>query len=267
MLELDDVDRAELIEDDNTVFFPSKFKFLMTHNGFRPGEMHMLLSTAGSGKTTLMKSIMFDMSKDTKILYFLSEETETTFKKHVAKQGISNALIKNITVVSELEAPECQDRVGLPIIKHLEKEILRVKPDLVIYDNITTSAAYADLKPDVQTAVVRRMKVFAAKHDVPFLLVAHTRGDINIYNQGLLCGNHIRGNKGIINFIEYLYIFQKLSIADNYFNFINIEKHRSQAIEGKFFALEYSVKQNAFAQDWPISFEILKENYGQRNIL
>ena len=267
MLELDDVDRAELIDEDETIFFPSKFKFLMTHNGFRPGEMHMLLSTAGSGKTTLMKSIMFDMSKDTKILYWLSDETSTTFKKHIAKQGISNALIKNITIASELEREDCHNSSGTDIEKQLEAEVLRVQPDLVIFDNITTSAAYADLKPDVQTAVVRRMKVFAAKHEIPFLLVAHTRGDINIYNQGLLCGNHIRGNKGIINFIEYLYIFQKLSIADNYFNFINIEKHRSQSIEGKFFALEYSVKQNAFAQDWPISFDVLKENYGQRNIL
>jgi len=267
MLEISEFDRLKLIEEDETVYFKSKFKFLMTHNGFRPGELHMLLSTSGSGKTTLMKSIIFDMAKDVKILYWLSEETEKTFRKHIANKGISNSLIKNITVVSELESPLCINSEGMGIVNALKAHVAECNPDIVIFDNITTSAAYADLKPSVQNSVIREMKKYAAETNIPILFVAHTKGDINIYNQGLLSGNDIRGSKGVINFIEFLYVFQKLSIGESYFNFINIEKHRSQQIEGKFFALEYSPKANSYIQDWPIDFETMKENYGQRNIL
>lgn len=267
MLEINEVDRIKLIEEDETIFFKSKFKFLMTHNGFRPGELHMLLSTSGSGKTTLMKSIIFDMSKDVKILYWLSEEIEKTFRKHIANKSISNSLIRNITVVSELESSLCINAEGMAIVNALKAYIAECSPDIVIFDNITTSAAYADLKPHVQNAVIREIKSYAAKTNIPFLFVAHTKGDINIYNQGLLSGNDIRGSKGVINYIEFLYIFQKLSIGENYFNFINIEKHRSQQVEGKFFALEYSPKKNSYVQDWGIDFETMKANYGQRNIL
>ncbi len=267
MKAIPEFDRLKLIEARDTVFFPSDFKFLSEHKGLRPGELHVLLSTAGAGKSSLVKSVMFDLAKKAKVLYWLSEEGTRDFRSHIACNAIPDSKIKNVEVYSELEDDSITDKEGLAVIKKMAMVLDEIKPDILIYDNLTTSLAYADLKPSIQYRVMLELKRMAIRRNIPILCVAHTKGEINMYNQGLISGNDIRGGKNIVMLVEYLYVFQKLSIAGDYFNFINIEKHRSQPVKNKFFCLEYSPKTGGYVQDWPIDFECMKENYGQRNIL
>lgn len=267
MREMDEIERIKRIEDFNTVFFPSKFNFLNEHKGLRPGEMHMIMSTSGAGKSSLVRSIMIDLAKNNKILLWLSEESEKSFYDYVAINGIPNGHVKNIHLHSEVDDVSLDDTGRHGVIKRLQEKINEVRPAVVIFDNITTSQAYEDLKISEQVATVTTLKRMSNRTGLPFLLIAHTKGEINMFNQGLISGNDIRGTKGVINKLEYLYVFQKLSIANSYFNFIRIEKHRTQPVDKTFFALEYSVKTGGYVQDWAIDFDILKENYAQRNLL
>ena len=64
--------------------FHSTFNFISSHNGFRKGKLHLILSDTGTGKSTLIRSLMYDvllsLPEDKKLLLILSEETEMDFE-------------------------------------------------------------------------------------------------------------------------------------------------------------------------------------------
>jgi KaiC/GvpD/RAD55 family RecA-like ATPase len=77
---LDTSNLEELLENNNKTFFShSRFKFIEKHKGLRPGLMHVLLGTTGSGKTTLSRSILSDICKRDKVLFYSTEETKDQF--------------------------------------------------------------------------------------------------------------------------------------------------------------------------------------------
>ena len=49
--------------DINFTYHDSQFEFLKIHNGFRPGELHMVIAPMGGGKSTLIRTMIYDQLK------------------------------------------------------------------------------------------------------------------------------------------------------------------------------------------------------------
>ena len=96
-------------------------------------------------------------------------------------------------------------------------------------------------------------------------LIAHT--NTAEFANRFLNEMDIRGSKTIVNLTEFLYILQPISVGDRLFQFINIKKHRSQEVSGKYYRLFYNHDLSIFDKDIKVDFDNIKDIFKQRNKL
>jgi adenylate kinase family enzyme len=265
---LSDQERKQLLEENNHEYFKSKFKFIQETRGLRPGMVHMILGTPGSGKSTLSRSILAELlpQVDTCILCWLSEESVEEFKISASKNAVIGDLSK-FQIFSEQDIkPETFEKLS-DAKKFFEDTVRRLNPRIVFFDNITTSMLYMDHPARTQAATAKWMKAFAKEIGVPFFVVAHTKKDISDNTGKIIDGNDIRGSASIINLTPYLYIFQRFKIEEHFYPTVRIEKHSLHQIEKSMFFLEYSKERNAYTSDRPVTFNEFKEAYNRMNKL
>lgn len=267
MVEISRLERVEIVEKMEREYLPTKFNFLKAHGGLRPGMIHGLFSDSGSGKSTLVRSILNEAATHGKVLLWLSEETLEDFKYQAIKSNMNNTLLRNICVFTEQDYPDASKLGPKGVIQLIRQKVADHKADVMFYDNLTTSVGYMDKTPQEQSEFAWDLKSIASESQCMMFLVAHTGKTVNSVNQGLICGDDVRGSKSIKNLTPYLYIFQRLIVGTESFPFIRIEKNRTHNTPDRLYGLTYDDKNNMYSSDIKLEFDRLKEVYEQRNRL
>lgn len=238
-----------------------------SHNGLRPGNLHIVMGSTGSGKSTFIRSLILDHLRNNKtknLLLYLSEETIEDLKYELALTDHDFTQGSNLYVVSEFEEKlESEDQVLRCFVEKFKS--LNIKT--FIYDNITTSRFYNDLTPKEQSMFVAKLKKLTAESSVATVLVAHTNAGISDNCNRLINETDIRGSKSVSNLAQFIYILQRFQTLEQWFPTIRLCKHRGQNPEDKIYKLSFDPKARLYKHTKAISFLALKEAYGLRDRL
>ena len=238
-------------------FFNSDLMFLNDHNGFRKGKLHLLLGSTGSGKSTIIRTVLTDLiTKNPKknILLYLSEETTGDLKDELALTDTDFSKNENLFVISEQEINQ-----KVPLQVYLKDAVDQYKIDLILFDNITTSIFYGEINYQEQAAVSKWFKTYAQEKNIPIVLIAHTMTGTNMNLRQWISEDQIRGSKYIANLVEFLYILQRVQVDDTSYQLIRTVKHRSQSPAHKVYELIYSREKRLYLGAIPISAQKIKE--------
>jgi len=261
----DDLIKAHLgaaLNRNREIEFRSNFKFLQAHNGWRKGNIHVLMGTPGGGKSTVVRSLVFDLvnlNPKTRIGYWLSEESIIETKVEMFKNVSDVSKFNNIEFETEMGSKE---DVVKKFRNLLEKEI-----DFLIIDNITTSRMYEGRMPAEQFDFAHSLKNYSYQKDIPVVVVAHTSSEISNNFGRQIRSTDIRGVKSLTNISQFFYILQSISLGESIFQFLVIDKHRGQHPKDKIFAMMYSLESKHYYQDKVVGFDDFKGIFKQRNKL
>lgn len=263
-LHFTNLDQAEYERLQKQVHFHSKLGFLNAHNGLRRGCLHLLIGTTSGGKSTLMRTLMRDILfhplNDCHIGIWLSEEEVNDYKAQLALSVPSHDRLLKTEAFSEMEMKTKSEMAFFEWL-HFHK------PDVFIFDNITTSAFYMDMKPDSQAKFATKLKAITKELNMATILVAHTEASVSDSQKGLISINQIRGSKSICNLAEFAYILQRFETDNDFFPTLRIVKSRSQTLVHNLYFLDYDKRLRAHAGDRALEFSKFKEAYGNRNRL
>lgn len=245
----------------------SGFNFLNSHRGLRESKMHLLLGTPGSGKSTIVRSILIDFVRHnptTPVLIVLSEETTDELKEELAKTEYIEIDTSHVYVISEMETTSRSTSSLHMEIEHLIRAHgIRV----LIYDNLTTSSTYNDITAREQFTVCQSIKRMTKEHYLATLLIAHTGAHVTDNWARLITENDVRGSKSITNLTEFLYIMQRFEITSTFYQTIRVIKHRGQSPMCKMYQLIYNRATSLYQSDRAINFQEFKDAYSRRNRL
>lgn len=243
---------ARLVQENETNFFaPSRFNFLNEHKGLRPGLMHILLGTTGSGKTTLARGLLADLSQECRVLVYSTEETAEQFQTQAAYA--SKVKLENIAFAHEADyfanTSGAHDIDGF--IAQLRWSIDIEKPKVLFFDNITTSVFYDQNKQ--AGYMTSRLRALMVERNIPFFVVAHTGS--NVRDNTWFEASQVRGFRNIVNAAEYLYcLFRFRSEIRGYTesaSFIYVDKSRMHEGGKKIYRLGYDSRAKTYTDDRP----------------
>lgn len=265
-----DVTKTELrlvTEKADKMFFRSRYGFLLSHNGFRPGNIHTFIGISSGGKSTLVRSlihdIMINIDESKKVLLWLSEESYLDFITEFGRTGFNDEeKLKNLVIESELSMGIKNPRQMLNHFKEKCKGF-----DLVFLDNITTSEMYEPFRPQEQGSIAKEIKTVADVLQVPIILIAHTGAAVTDNIPRVIDQNDIRGSKGVVNLSQFFYVLQRFTIGQKIFATLRITKHRGQEADHKLYGLKFDKHSKTYGNDVPITFDEFKTIFKQRNIL
>lgn len=268
-MHFDETYRDKALQESGTIQIASKLCFLNAHNGLRRGSVHTVLGTAGGGKSTLIRTILRDFifNKDNlhlSVSVWLSEETCKEYKIQLMHGMPPSDELKRGAMISEEENIEADLDYFIS-----QQEI--IAPDVLIYDNLTTSRFYTSADTKGQDAVFRKIKSLTKKLNCATIIVCHTGAEVSDSMDRLINMNDVRGSKSIINGSEFVYILQRFEILsqgeNRFFPTIRITKHRGQELVHNMYFLQYMKELRAFVSDKAIEFEKFKEAYALRKRL
>jgi len=251
-----------LTQRNQTVEYATKLGFLRSHKGLRSHKMHLLIAPTHGGKSTAVRSILFDLlinNKNKKILIWLTEETIDEFKEEFCKTFPSHDILDNAAILSEQDGEPTPDEVK----KNIREAIEMTGCDLIFIDNITTSKIYPNGNFSKQSETALWLKKLSKR--TTLFTVAHT--NTAEFSNRFLNDQDIRGGKDIVNLTEFLYILQPIRVGESLYQFINIGKHRGQHVKNKYFRLYYNDALSIFDRDMAVDFNQIKEVFKQRNKL
>lgn len=266
-IQISEDELKKINQESETVYFKSSFNFLNEHNGIRPGNMHLLLSTTGAGKSSLVRKIILDSAQEYRAMVWLSEESCQDFKLAMSSCYPDPEAQKNIYLVSELDFDESVSKSHIKVYEHFEKMILLHRPHIVFLDNITTSGMYSDVTPSEQSNIAWKIKRLCQRQDVPIFIIAHTGKTGGESNGRMINETDIRGSKAITNLVEYLYVLQGIETETTRHGIVRIVKHRGQAIGHYFFFLFFDKKKRLYINDRKLKFSEFKAMFKDRNKL
>ena len=264
--EVSEIERCRLIDEANTVYINSKFGFLQEIKGLRPEGFHLIISTTGAGKSTLIKSILRELLFKHKVYLWLTEESIKDLNLAIARGAFTDVMLKNLTVDSE-ESDELKPIKGKQLLNYLESRIFETKPHVVLIDNISTSSFYMNERPDAQGEIAKRLKSIGQSSGAAMVLVSHTDGTLNETNQNLISENNVRGGKTISNLTEFMFAIQRLKVKEDVLTFVRILKCRSHSIENRIFQMSYEKNTGLYGKDFTVDWDTFKEVYNARNQL
>ncbi|MDH3324047.1 MAG: hypothetical protein OEL89_00250 [Candidatus Peregrinibacteria bacterium] len=250
------------------VYFKSHYNFTNTINGFNKGKTHVFMATEGAGKTTWVKSVLFDTiaaNQGVRILIWLSEESIDDFKTDLAIADVRSDKLKNVFIVSE---QDFDFNTPKKVLDSMENFIKELDVDIVFFDNITTSECYLYENGRYEAESSKRVKKIAKRANIAMIIIAHADSLSSKNRSVLMESSNIRGNKTMSNLAEYFYILQYSMINNVRVTFLRLTKHRpNKNVENYFFRLFYNPKTGIFDSDSIISFEEMKEFLNRGNKL
>lgn len=260
----DDSEIKVLREETEINYFKSRFSFLDDHNGLRPGKMHLAIGVSGGGKSTLVRSIVLDVCASlfpgqTMALHASEESCQDVMQELSAIEEIKDHIAGKLHIWSEQ-----QTKMSLNLLK---QNLIETAAQVLIFDNITTSDLYAEKHPSEQQKIIKELKKMADELQIPFLLIAHTGGEIDKNHKALISGEKIRGAKSAYNLTEFCYVLQTFFVNGNRLNFLSREKNRGFTDKGKYYQLAYNNKFKIFTKDKPVNFGVVKEWFNERDKL
>lgn len=264
-LHFTELEIARMHKANKEVHFPSSFGFQNAHNGFRRGSMHLVLGTTGGGKSTLTRTILRDFlfkreNVNNTLCLWLSEESIESYKQQLSFSLPSTELLHNIVARSE------EDEAGVTETSFFNW-LTTLRPDVFIFDNITTSKFYETKKPQEQANFARKLKSVLKGLNCACILIAHTRADVSDTSPRLINIEDIMGSKSITRLVEFAYILQRFEVKNEFHPTLRIVKHRSQDLVHNLYLLIYEPKTKSFKGDTPLPFEKMKAIFDTRNKL
>lgn len=246
----------------NKQVYKSRFGFLNETHGVRPSSFIGLMGTAGSGKSTLIKSIVSDCALNEPVLCYLTEEKSEDYEMHLHFIG---ANMEHVSFIEENESAFGDLDIDGAIAMILEPFFMS-ESKIIFFDNITTSVLYEKFGYKGQCKLISALRAFCNDSGKTIFFVAHTKKGSDNNGHRLFTGDDIRGTYQSFQQAEYFYILQPVNVRDQVFPLIQIAKHRfHDEIKSKFYLLGYKDKQYKF--DMPVGFEKIKEIFKKRNVL
>lgn len=264
---------SEIVQQErNKWHIRSSFSFLREHKGFRNGKLHMVLGDTSSGKSSLIRGLLSDILINTPPDFcagiWLSEESTKDFWASIAESKAHRDnpdSLGKLTVASEISIAA---RGGAGMLDAYFHEFVSTpKIKLFVFDNITTSRLYTNLHPQAQFKFSSDLKAKCEKLQIPFLLVAHTNKSYDSKSFTFPYHLDIRGDKSIVNLIQYLYVVGVFMAANKKLRFLKIAKHRDYAIETEIFGLVFERNWRIVTATRPLSnseFEYLAKEEKKR---
>jgi hypothetical protein len=270
-LKISQEEKSKLLDArKNAHYCTTRFGFLNDHFGLRKKCFHLLMGTAGTGKSTLARSVLFDLAKKHKVFFYCSEETLEQTKTMYALRDADNAALENIVFYHEREAEKDTNYNAVEWLRLLELKIINNKCDVLFFDNLTTSSFYDPKKPQEQSSIVTKLFNILNSCNIAGFFVAHTQNGVKDDQQGLISTSDIRGSKQLTNKAEFVYIYQKFicppsgqNKSPTTYGTVRNLKARGYDV-GDCYLLDYDFNRNEYYGDVKIPNTKFKEIYDER---
>jgi archaellum biogenesis ATPase FlaH len=274
---LAEFNKAELDEKKQKAneFFiiPSGLKFIDDHFGLRPGCIHTLMGSTGSGKSTVTQSMILEWGRRIDMLVYLTEESKESFElKLYEKESSPEYLSPNLHLMHEKELVRAYgDNDFRSFLRDLEAAVAESKAKILIIDNLTTSAFY-DNKLQATGPILSGLRSIADHYKIAIFIIVHTKKGVSETSKGLMEPDDVRGSATIANTSDYFYIFYRVgattgSGAKIYSNFIYVNKSRFHDTQGNFYRLRYDYRTKRYISDERIGFNEFKNLMKERDRL
>jgi archaellum biogenesis ATPase FlaH len=260
---LSDDDRNEIDRSINETRLEASLACFKASNGLRPGQLSVMLGPKGNGKSALSKTISFDAMKDRKkCLHILSEEQSSIYKSKLAFKveetlgARSGDLLSYLLYDSMLDWPKEQLTLK-GFFTNLYQTINELQPEIVIFDNFTTSFI-GDLPIQQQGEAVKALRNMAAKFDIILVCIMHTVKGTDVYKQ-ILSGEDVRGNSSSTNTSAYNYVLSTYFRSEIPRAILFIDKARYHPdLNQTYWELFYDKESGIYVKDEKVSYETVK---------
>lgn len=248
----------------NEIHFHSGLGFFNSTKCPRREGLHLLIAGTGAGKSTIVRTVLRDLLFHPKnnpiIAVWLSEETVNEYRAMFSMGVPSHDRLLNTNAYSEQDNMNCSEM-------HFFEWAEMIQPDILIFDNITTSKLYEGKRPHDQAQFATKLKHLLKKMNCAGIIIAHADSQQTNQKGGLLDINNIRGSKTICNLAEFAYLLQTFDTPKAKYTTIRIAKSRSQDIVHSIYLLEYDPRIKSYTKDSAIPFERFKEAFNERHKL
>lgn len=254
-------DFKDLDAAKNEKRFHSNLSMFSSTMGIRPNEFSVIVGSSGNGKSTLCKTISVECAIGGKKCYHLLSEEKTsvykgliasTFEKMCAGKK-TDSFLERLLFESMLDWDEKELNVNY-FFDRLEDVINDKTPDMVIFDNFTTSFL-GSLPINVQGDMITRFRKMAAQYEIAIIGVFHTAKGSDLYKK-LLDGEDVRGNASTTNAGSYNYVISTYFRATPPKAIVNVDKARYHPeTNKKFFELLYDKDLGIYTADMMIDYQ------------
>lgn len=253
--ELQEADMAK-----NEVRFRSSLKVFKATSGIRPGEFSVIVGQSGNGKSALCKTISMECAiSGVKCYHLLSEEKSSVYKSSIASafNGMTNnnssKFLDKLYFDSMLDWDEKHKTMRF-LYAHLEEMINDIQPEMIIFDNFTTSYL-GSLPISQQGTAIDLFRKLAAEYDVAIVGVFHTAKGTDIYKK-IIDGEDVRGNASATNAGSYNYILTTYFRADPPRAILAIDKARYHPEANKtYWELYFDKTIGSYTSDKKLSYD------------
>jgi archaellum biogenesis ATPase FlaH len=256
---------AQELEDNRIareeVRFRSTLGVFKATNGLRPGEFTVIVGQQGNGKSSLCKTISMSCALNaTKCYHLLSEEKSSVYKSSIYNAFNKAANGKNVDnfldklyFESMLDWEDSEMNLAY-FYSYLEEMINEIQPEMIIFDNFTTSFI-GSLPINKQGDVVQALRKMAQVYEIAIIGVFHTAKGTDIYKK-VISGEDVRGNASSTNGGAYNYILSTYFRVDPPRAFLSIDKARYHPEANKtFWELVYDKELQIFIGDKKVSYD------------
>ena len=250
------------------MFFPTDFRFLLATNGIRPGCLHGLIGTMGSGKSRLFQKIISQAAEGAKILVLVSEETSEEYSLGLRRYVKSQKVLDNITILEETNMPDEVIRNHDAFLGYIKQAYIDSDAEILFIDNVTTSQLYSE-----ETGFINQTKTSKFLHRLcksnlkaTIFYLAHTGKTVKDNSVYLMVPEDIRGSAQLPIRTEYFYCMQKFTSGNAQYNIIIIRKHRHHDHIGDRYYIAY-FDNGKYLKDETIPFDDVNKIFKGRDKL
>lgn len=256
--------RDELIKDSKVWHFSSALNFMDEHMGFRKGKVHLLLGSTGCGKSTMVRTLILDCimsEKEYLTGVYLSEETEVDFYTELGATDVMDECYQKLHVISEQDKPANNPKL---FMEHLVS-MAEAGCEIIFLDNITTSRAYENARPNEQGNIIDALKKFATKRNIALVVIAHTaKGSVSSNNR-LIDVEDVRGSGALANASPIAWTLQRVDYDGLRASVVTIAKNRGYSVKNRYFLAKYHASRKVFCEFKPVQFSEIKEIFKARD--
>lgn len=243
------LDNPELkIKNNESWFFPkTRFEFINHHFGFRPGCMHMILGTIGTGKSSLLRSLLEEVSQENKILFVSTEETKEEFETMLA-YAKTKIVAENVHFVHESSLVNQASTVNEFVTK-LDWALAESRAKIIFIDNVTCSQFHENLETAAQFA--NELRKFMKSREMPIVALAHTTTGVK---EGFMFeAGDMRGNRMLAIKAEYLYciasFYEVMNEHSIRHTFLRVDKSRNHSNAKKVYQMFFDGELRQYCGD------------------
>jgi RecA-family ATPase len=260
---MSDEDKTEMDKARNKKKFYSSLGVFTSTMGIRPNEFSVIVAQSGNGKSTLCKTISTECAiGGMKCYHLLSEEKTAVYKSTISNvfekmtSGKSEKFLEKLFFESMLDWDESQLKIGY-FFDHLEDVVNELCPDMVIFDNFTTSFM-STLPISVQGDMISRFRKMASAYNIAILGVFHTAKGTDLYKR-VLDGEDVRGNASTTNAGSYNYVLSTYFRTNPPRAIVNIDKARYHPEANKsYYELYFDKELGIYTKDRKIDYETVR---------